>query len=360
MVLWSSMNRFKWLWILMIPLAFVAAYLYADRFWETPLKPGARDQKVIFDLTRGMSPQGITESLEKAGVIDNGFLFLWSGKLHRAWGGVKSAEYELSPSLSPRQLFKMLQSGVGIQKALLIREGDNIFQVADTFASAGLAEKAAILDRLRSPPFISELGLLPEAGASLEGYLLPNTYFYDKRETPEHLIRRMVEAFKKNWTPEFDARAKALGLSRREVVILASVVEKETGAGFERPMIASVFHNRLKKKMRLQSDPTTIYGIWENYSGNLHRSDLLQKTPYNTYAIPALPTGPISNPNPESIKAVLYPAETDYLYFVSKNDGTHIFSKTYAEHAAHVRETQLDPKAREGKSWRDLGKSGKP
>jgi UPF0755 protein len=148
-----------------------------------------------------------------------------------------------------------------------------------------------------------------------------------------------------------------LGLSRREVIILASVVEKETGAGFERPMIASVFYNRLKKKMRLQSDPTTIYGIWENYSGNLRRSDLLQKTPYNTYAIPALPAGPISNPNPESIKAVLYPAETEYLYFVSKNDGTHIFSKTYAEHAAHVRETQLDPKAREGKSWRDLGKS---
>jgi UPF0755 protein len=351
------MNRFKWLWILMIPLSLGVVYWYGNHFWETPFKPGQKDQKITFDLTRGMSPQGISEALEKSGVIDNAFLFLWAGKLHRSWGGIKSAEYELSPSLSPRQLFKLLQSGIGIQRSLLIREGDNIYQVADAFASVGMAEKAAILTRLRSPELIADLGLASEAGSSLEGYLMPNTYFFDKRETPEHLIRRMVEAFKKNWTPEFETRSKMLGLSRREVIILASVVEKETGAGFERPMIASVFYNRLKKKMRLQSDPTTIYGIWENYSGNLRRSDLLQKTPYNTYAIPALPAGPISNPNPESIKAVLYPAETEYLYFVSKNDGTHIFSKTYAEHAAHVRETQLDPKAREGKSWRDLGKS---
>lgn len=358
MLLLRSMNRFKWLWILMIPLVFVAAFFYLNRFWETPFKPGAKDQKVVFDLTRGMSPQGISDALEKSGLIEQSFLFLWAGKWHRAWGGIKSAEYELSPALSPRQLFKVLQSGVGIQKALLIREGDNIFQVADAFAAAGLAERRIVLERLRSSEFIADLGLTGEAGSSLEGYLLPNTYFFDKRETPEHLIRRMVEAFKKNWTPEFESRAKSLGLSRRDVVILASVVEKETGAGFERPMIASVFHNRLKKKMRLQSDPTTIYGIWEGYSGNLRRSDLLQKTPYNTYAIPALPAGPISNPNPESIRAVLHPAETEYLYFVSKNDGTHIFSKTYGEHAAHVRETQLDPKAREGKSWRDLGKSG--
>lgn len=352
------MNRFKWLWFLMIPVFSGVTYLYVRHYWETPALPGAQDRKVIFDLTRGMTPQGISETLEKNGIIGNATLFLWAGKVYRTWGGIKSAEYELSPSLSPRQLFKVLQSGIGIQKSLLIREGDNIFQVAEAFASAGMAEKAAIVEKLRSPELIDSLGLAAEAGSSLEGYLLPNTYFFDKRETPEHLIRRMVDAFKKTWSPEYEARSKALGLTRREVVILASVVEKETGAGFERPMIASVFHNRLKKKMRLQSDPTTIYGIWENYSGNLHRSDLLQKTPYNTYAIPALPAGPISNPNPESIRAVLYPAETEFLYFVSKNDGTHIFSKTYAEHAAHVRATQLDPRAREGKSWRDLGKSG--
>jgi UPF0755 protein len=352
------MNRFKWLLLLLIPAFLAAAYGLGNHYFETPLNEAAKERKVAFELTRGMSPHTISEALERSGVIGSSTLFYWLGKWNRSWGGIKAAEYELSPSWSPRQIFKVLQSGVGIQRALLIREGDNLYQVADAFAALQLSDKKSILELLRSKELLAALGLGSEGVASLEGYLLPNTYFFDKRETPEHLVRRMVEAFLKSWTPEYEARTRELGFSRREVVILASIVEKETGAGFERPMIASVFHNRLKKKMRLQSDPTTIYGIWEHYSGNLRRSDLQTQTPYNTYAIPALPAGPISNPNPESIKAVLYPAETEYLYFVSKNDGTHVFSKTYGEHAAHVRATQLDPKAREGKSWRDLGKNG--
>jgi UPF0755 protein len=141
---------------------------------------------------------------------------------------------------------------------------------------------------------------------------------------------------------------------------MASVIEKETGASFERPIISSVFHNRLKKKMRIQSDPTVIYGIWERYTGNIRRTDLQTKTEYNTYTIPALPIGPISNPHPDSIRAALYPADSEFLYFVSKNDGTHVFSKTYQEHSDWVRKTQLNPKAKEGKSWRDLRAKATP
>ena len=148
-------------------------------------------------------------------------------------------------------------------------------------------------------------------------------------------------------------------MNRKQVVTLASMIEKETGATQERVIISSVFHNRLNKKMRLQSDPTTIYGIWERYSGNLHKSDLLSPTEFNTYTVPALPAGPISNPHPESIRAALYPAETDYIFFVSKNDGTHVFSHTYAEHNQWVKKLQLDPSAREGKSWRDLNQNQK-
>ncbi len=169
----------------------------------------------------------------------------------------------------------------------------------------------------------------------------------------------MVDAFIRSWTPEHEARAKEIGLTRKQVVTLASMVEKETGAAFERPIVASVFFNRLKKKMRLQSDPTTIYGMWKDYKGNIHRSDLLRPTEYNTYTIPGIPIGPIANPNPDSVKAVLYPADTDYLYFVSKNDGTHFFSKTYGEHNDRVKKTQLDPQAKEGKSWRQF-KDKKP
>ena len=173
----------------------------------------------------------------------------------------------------------------------------------------------------------------------------------------EDMIRQMVRHFKDSWTPDFTARARALNLTQFQVITLASMIEKETGAPQERPMIASVFYNRLHKKMKLQSDPTTIYGMWERYTGKVHVSDLQEKNDYNTYSVAALPIGPISNPGTEAIKATLYPSSSEFLFFVSHNDGTHEFTSSLADHNAAVRKFQLDPKAREGKSWRDLGKS---
>jgi UPF0755 protein len=167
----------------------------------------------------------------------------------------------------------------------------------------------------------------------------------------KQIVLSMVELFKKktsnlDWSHPF--------LSKHEVIILASIVEKETGAKQERPAIAGVFTNRLKKRMRLESDPTTIYGIWSRYNGNIKKSDLLEKTPYNTYKIPALPLGPISNPSLEAIKAVLNPDQSKYLFFVSKNDGTHIFTENYKDHLQAVNDFQKNARARQGKSWRDL------
>jgi UPF0755 protein len=143
-------------------------------------------------------------------------------------------------------------------------------------------------------------------------------------------------------------------LSPHEVIILASIVEKETGAKWERPTIAGVYLNRLKKKMRLQADPTTIYGIWESYNGNLKRKHLLQKTAYNTYKMSGLPLGPIANPSLAAIKAVLAPKVHKFLYFVSKNDGTHVFTPTYKKHQEAVDYWQRNKRNRKGKSWRDL------
>jgi UPF0755 protein len=174
--------------------------------------------------------------------------------------------------------------------------------------------------------------------------------------TQEEILKAMVKRFQSAWGPNDEQKARELGLTRDQVITLASIVEKETGAPEERPIIAGVFHNRLAKKMRLQSDPTTIYGIWSKYKGNLHKSDLLDPTPYNTYTVPALPAGPISNPGAEAIRATLNPAVHHYLYFVSKNDGTHIFTGTYEDHSKAVTQFQIDRKAREGKSWRDLKK----
>lgn len=343
--------------LLLLSVAGAAFYLY--RFAETPLDAKASDRRIEFDILKGMHSREIAMALEKAGVVKSGPAFYWLGKLTQGWTGIRAADYELTPAVTPLQLFKIFKSGIGIQHSLLVREGDNVYQVADAIAASKLTDKKTALKILRSPQFIASLGLQNEGITSLEGYLFPNTYFYDKREAPENMIKRMVLAFLRTWTPEYEARAHDLGMTRKQIVILASMVEKETGASFERPMIASVFYNRLKKKMRIQSDPTTIYGIWDHYDGNIHKADLLHKTEYNTYTIPALPIGPISNPNQESIKAALYPADTDFLYFVSKNDGTHMFTKTYGEHTEWVKKTQLDSKAREGKSWRDLKKKKK-
>jgi UPF0755 protein len=328
-------------------------YLY--QFSRTPANP-LSTKKVEFDLLRGMRPAEIADGLEKAGLIRDGRAMYWYGKLTGSWGSIKAAEYEMNQSMTPLKIFKLLKSGIGIQRSLLVREGENIYQVAQSIEGTGLASKEKALQLLKSRELIAHLGFGEEGIRSLEGYLFPNTYFYDKRESADGLIARMVQAFVRNWTPERETRAQELGYSRRQVVVLASMIEKETGAGFERPIISSVFHNRLKKKMRLQSDPTTIYGMWERYTGNIKRSDLLTPSEYNTYTIAALPIGPIANPHAEAIDAALNPAATDYLYFVSKNDGTHVFSKTYEEHAGWVKKLQMDARARDGKSWRDLKK----
>jgi UPF0755 protein len=189
---------------------------------------------------------------------------------------------------------------------------------------------------------------------SLEGYLFPETYSLTKYTTVKELVQSMVQNFKETYkalgTPD-------TGLSRQELVTLASVVEKETGAPEERPMIASVFYNRLKKGMPLQSDPTILYGIIDETgkpTDNITKADLTHFNRYNTYTVKKLPFGPISNPGREALVAVFHPANTEFLYFVSRNNGTHIFSKTYEEHLRAVRTFQIDPAARAGKSWRDL------
>ena len=180
----------------------------------------------------------------------------------------------------------------------------------------------------------------------------------------KELIRAMVNRFKEVYSSiKEDIRKspakKEFQLNDHELIILASVVEKETGAGFERPLIAGVFYNRLRKKMRLESDPTVIYGMWERdkfFKGNIRRKDIRNATPYNTYTIRALPKGPITSPGINALRAVLYPKASEYLFFVSRNDGTHVFSKKYADHKKAVFRLQKRTEARKEKSWRDLPK----
>ncbi len=172
------------------------------------------------------------------------------------------------------------------------------------------------------------------------------------------MVRRFNEVYSELSEKQATSKAiKAAGLSSHETVILASIVEKETGAAFERPLIASVFYNRLHKRMRLQSDPTTIYGMWNRdgyFRGNIRRKDLTEPTPYNTYKTPRLPIGPIANPGKNALLAILSPKQSKYLFFVSRNDGTHVFTRNYHDHQKAVNQLQKNPQARRGKSWRDL------
>ena len=190
--------------------------------------------------------------------------------------------------------------------------------------------------------------------------MFPDTYIVNKVRDVKMLVKVMNKKFNETFTPDLVKRAKDMGFSQKEIITLASIIEKETGAKEERKIVSSVFHNRLNKRMPLQSDPTTIYGIWDRYTGNITKDDLRQYTPYNTYKIFGLPPGPICNPGKDSIIAALYPDSTTYLYFVSSNDGTHTFSEDYGAHKKAVNKLQKDESARAGKSWRNLSKRATP
>ncbi len=320
-----------------------------------PFQPGNIKTEIV-DVTKGQSPQSVARQLEALRIIRNQTLFYWFGKVKGHWGYLKAGEYELSPAMSADQIFQILRSGISASKPFLVREGENSFEIAKGLEAHGYGTANEFLKLIRDPLFIQTLGISGTPPENLEGYLYPDTYLLTHKMTQPEIARLMVKRFTEKWGPNEDQKAFERGMTRQQIVTLASIVEKETGAPQERPMIAGVFYNRLKKKMRLQSDPTSIYGIWARYNGNISKRDLHDENPYNTYHVPGLPIGPISNPGWASIQATLQPNSHPYLYFVSQNDGTHVFSETYEEHQRAVTKFQMDRKAREGKSWRDLTK----
>ena len=214
----------------------------------------------------------------------------------------------------------------------MIPEGLRAAEIADRLDAAGLADRETFLAVVFDPDSPARMGV---EGGSLEGYLFPDTYRFARGLPPEEIARSMVGEFLRVYRG-LEPATNGMALSMLEEVTLASIVEKETGVAKERPLIASVFLNRLKRGMRLETDPTVIYGI-EEFDGNLRRVHLQDESnPYNTYKIRGLPPGPIANPGRDALRAVRHPARSAYLYFVSRNDGTHVFSKTYAEHEAAV------------------------
>ncbi len=305
---------------------------------------------VHFSVKPGEGFSSINYRLYKKDLISSAKLFHRYAQVNKMMTKFKVGDYLIKKESTMLDIFETLIRGKGITIKVTIPEGKNIFEIGKILEAKGVTIYSDFIKKAKNPDFTTGLGI---PASRVEGYLYPETYNFSKNSTPAQVIRAMVNVFKSKTSHLDFANAP---FSKHSVITLASVVEKETGASFERPMIAGVFHNRLKKRMRLQSDPTTIYGIYEQFNGNLRKKHLLEKTPYNTYKIPALPKGPISNPGLEAIKATLNPEKHAYIYFVSKNDGTHVFSNTYKKHRAAVNEFQKKSKNRKGKSWRDLKK----
>ena len=309
--------------------------------WADRPRNDAGEEK-LFTVAPGQGLKQTAQALEQAGLVSDALRFTVLARLDREDKLLKAGEYFLSTAMTPREILGQMVEGRVHLYRLTIPEGYNLAQIAAAVADAGLATPETFLAAARDPELAGRLGI---DAATLEGYLFPDTYYFPRGLDSPTIIATMVKQFNTAFKPSWEARAKELGMSVHEVVTLASIIEKETGAPEERPLIASVFHNRLKKGMRLETDPTVIYGI-PNFDGNIKRSHLETYTPYNTYKIKGLPPGPIASPGTLAIQAALYPVQSDYLYFVSKKDGTHQFSKTIKEHNAAVRKYQLRKKSR--------------
>ena len=294
--------------------------------------PGSGTAIVL--IPKGAGVRQIQTILAQEDVIKADVRFLILARINESGKHLRAGEFAIARNLKPGEVLKILEQGKVIRHRLTIPEGLTMTEIAAIYADAGWVNQDTFLTLCNNQDFIRQLGISRE---SLEGYLFPDTYVLTRDEiNPKTIITTMVRRFLAVRQEEADTQ---IPLDRHQTITLASIIEKETAAPIERPLIARVFLNRLQRSMRLQSDPTVSYGLTD-FNGTLSRKDLKRKTPYNTYVIKGLPPGPICNPGRAAIAAVFHPAESNAMYFVSKNDGTHVFSQTLKEHNKAVRKYQ--------------------
>ena len=312
--------------LIIILFSFIA--LYFGYFMISPA--GIDKEETIFMVKKGSGLRAVANDLQKKRLIKSKDLFILCAILKGGTKDIKAGEYSLNQSMSPVTIFNILSTGAIKTYTVTIPEGLTAQQIADLLATKNLINVREFISLVMDKTLTATYNI---DGTSLEGYLFPDTYVISRDTDAQELINLMVTRFQKIFTALLNNRESTPGslLSAKDIVTLASIIEKEGGRAEEKPIIASVFLNRLKKRMRLESDPTVIYGL-KNFNGNLKKKDLRTPGPYNTYVNYGLPPGPIANPGRESLMAAIKPAKTNYLYFVAKNDGSHHFSTSLSEH----------------------------
>jgi UPF0755 protein len=278
------------------------------------------------------------DSLTARGVIENGAVFRLYARLRGLPRALKSGVYEFRRDEDWGTVISALKRGRGVEVRFTLPEGWTLSETADLAQAELGIPRDSLMRAARNTEWLEQLGISGRA-TTVEGYLFPTTYVVAKGLRAQDLIRVMTQEFTNRWRPEWDARLDTIGLTKHEAVTLASIVESETRYQPDAPFVSAVYHNRLRRRMPLQADPTVVYA----HGGKLKRvfeKHLRINSPYNTYLHPGLPPGPISQPGMESLRAALYPAEVPYLYFVARSDGKHVFSLTYNEHLRAIREVR--------------------
>lgn len=340
-----------WKAVLFILFVSCASLWFGKAAIETQLfTPQIRDHALFFEIKPGTGIKAVLKQLEQQQLLKNSALFFWyqqiQGKQQKT---IKVGEYLIDPQDTPQMILDKFYKGQIFLHKLGFREGLTYHEIAQELANSGLISEKQVIALCENREFLNKHGIAQD---NCEGYLHPETYFFPRQKNPEDIVGAIIDmhfkVYKQIIAPIIKEHPVQIGdkvLSDHDIITLASIVEKETGAKEERPKIAGLFLNRLRIDMRLETDPTVIYAVFKHrgtFNGNLTKADLALDVPYNTYQRKGLPPGPICNPGLAALQAVVQPEPTNALFFVSKNNGTHEFCRDYVCHQNAVKHWQID------------------
>ncbi len=324
-------NRMKKNVVIIFSCILAMAFAYCSFEMLVPAQKATKNAEIL--IPKGATFRQAADILTGEKLIRDRNVFLLLGRLTGADRKIKAGYYRIWAEMTPLDIFNVLRKGQIVEYEIRIIEGESLPDIAASFAGTGIATDEAFMKLARDPNFLSAYSI---DAPSIEGYIFPDTYLIPKGMPIEDAVGTMINRMREKFSDKMIKRMDELGMNEREVLTLASIVEKEAVIDSERPLISAVYHNRLRQGMLLQADPTCIYGV-KNSREKITKEDLLRKTPYNTYIIKGLPPGPIASPGLKSIMAALYPADVPYLYFVSRDDRSHQFSTNIEDHEKAVK-----------------------